>query len=181
LNKIFHLKKKIWSIICHFAIQNTIDDDPSTTTQCKFQGALNRTDSSSSSITDKLQALLDIEVTKAREREDATRYAMETCRRKLERLIDDSTNQGSNMYVPTSRTSSKWNQLNSEKIGDEEYEKLRTVYETNTEVKLSKPDKIIDCISPNRKKRWWGKIQTHERFSKCYFFVLWPYLWWKLQ
>lgn len=59
-------------------------------------------------------------------------------------------NEGSNMYVPTSRTSSKWNQLNSEKIGDEEYNKLRTVYETNTEVKLSKPDKIIDCILPKR-------------------------------
>lgn len=86
-------EKDLVDHLSFLAIQKTIDDDLSTTTQSKFQGALNRTDSSSSSITDKLQALLDIEVTKAREREDATRYAMETCRRKLERLIDDSRDQ----------------------------------------------------------------------------------------
>jgi hypothetical protein len=46
---------------------------------------------------------------------------------------DVAGNEGTSMYVPTPRTISKWNQLNSEKLGDEEYEKLRTVYETITE------------------------------------------------
>jgi hypothetical protein len=87
-------EKDLVDHLSFLAIQKSIEDDISTTMQRKFQGALNSPVSSSCcSITDKLQAQLDIEVTKAREREDATRFAMETCRRKLERLIDDSSDQ----------------------------------------------------------------------------------------
>ena len=198
--------KELVDNLSFLAIQKTIDADTSETTKQKLEGVLRNPDiSTSSSIIEKLQSLLDTEVTKAKEREDATKFAMETCRRKLELLINDSNdqewvttlhatldnednnatcrvpcdvcafinsagarksgrksshassdvagNEGSNMYVPTPRTISKWNQLNSEKIGDEEYEKLRTVYETITEAKLSKPDKIIECISLNRHYR----------------------------
>jgi len=53
----------------------------------------NENPSTNPSIIEKLQALLDTEVNNAKEREDATKFAMETCRRKLERLIDDSNDQ----------------------------------------------------------------------------------------